>query len=83
MRLAKLLIEGKAARDVMIIIGAFILCYLPVWIMGMYRAAGGLLSAEAILSIHWVYALTMVCNPIIYSIRKREFRKALRKLLRL
>ena len=83
MRLAKLLIEGKAARDVMIIIGAFILCYLPMWIMWMYRAAGGRLSVEAILFIHWVYALSTFSNAIIYPIRKREFRRALRKLLKL
>lgn len=83
MRLAKLLKEGKAARDVMIIIGAFVLCYLPTWIMAMYRVVDGLPSVQAILSIHWVYSLSMVCNPIIYSIRKKEFRKALRKLLKL
>ncbi|KAL9965807.1 hypothetical protein ACROYT_G029655 [Oculina patagonica] len=83
MRLAKLLKEGKAARDVMIIIGAFVLCYLPTWIMAMYRVADGVPSVQAILTIHWVYSLSMVCNPIIYSIRKQEFRKALRKLLKL
>ena len=41
MLLAELLGEGKAARDIMIIIGAFILCYLPQWIMALYRSLGG------------------------------------------
>ena len=82
-RLAKLLKEGKAARDVVIIIGAFVVCYLPVWIMAMYRASGGFISIKSILSVHWAYSLSMICNPIIYSIRKKEFRKALRKLLKL
>jgi len=83
MRLSKLLTEGKAARDVAIIISAFILCYLPLWIMAIYRAAGGNAAVEAILSAHWLYSLSMVCNPIIYSVRKREFRKTLKKMLKL
>ena len=57
MRLSKLLIEGKAARDVVIIISAFVLCYLPLWIIVVYRAAGGTPAVEAILSTHWLYSL--------------------------
>lgn len=81
--LVKLLREGKAAKDVMIIIGAFVLCYLPLCIMALYRSLGGRPSAETILSILSVYSLSMVCNPIIYSVRKKEFRKALKKMLKL
>ena len=82
-RLAKLLKEGKAAIDVIIIIGFFVLSYLPLWIMGCYRAFGGDPSAEVILTTHCFYATTMVWNPIIYSIRKKEFREAVRKLMKL
>lgn len=81
-RLAKLLKEGKAAVDVMFITGVFLLCYLPLWTLACYRAFGGELSAEAILSTHCLYGTTTIWNPIIYSIRKREFRKAVRKLLK-
>lgn len=83
MLLAKLLGEGKAARDVMIIIGTFILCYLPLWIMALYRSLGGRTAAKTTLSIHYIYSFSMLCNPIIYSVRKKEFRKALKKMLRL
>ena len=82
-RLAKLLKEGKAAVDVIIIIDFLVLRYLPLWIMGCYRAFGGDPSAEAILTSHCFYQSTMVWNPIIYSIRKKEFRKAVRKVLKL
>ena len=81
-RLSKLLKEGKAAVDVMFITGVFLLCYLPMWTLACYRAFGGEPSAEAILSTHCLYGTTMIWNPIIYSIRKREFRKAVRKLLK-
>ena len=82
-RLAKLLKEGKAARDVMIIIAVFLLCYLPMWILACYRTWGGEPSSEAILSAHCLYATIMVLNPVIYSIRKKEFRKAVRNVLKL
>lgn len=82
-RLVKLLKEGKAARDVIIVIGAFLLCYLPLWVSACYRTFGGELSVEVIISVHGIYATTMIWNPIIYSIRKRDFRQAVRRLLRL
>lgn len=37
MRIEKLLKEGKAAIDAMIIIGVFILCFFPLWIINFYR----------------------------------------------
>lgn len=82
-RISMLLKEGKAAKDVMIIISAFLLCYLPLWIMALCRSLGKEPSVEAILATHGVYCTTMVWNPIIYSVRKKEFRKALKKLLKL
>ncbi|CAH3014759.1 unnamed protein product [Porites evermanni] len=82
-RLVKLLKEGKAARDVIIVIGIFLLCYLPTWVSACYRMFGGEQSVEVILSAHSIYATTMFWNPIIYSIRKNDFRQAVRRLLRL
>ena len=72
--LAKLLKEGQAARDVMIIVGVFLLCYLPTWIIACYRSFGGDPSTEVTLSTHCFYSTSVIWNPIIYSIRKQEFR---------
>ena len=83
MILGIMLIEGKAARDVMIITSGFLLCYLPLWILGIYRSTGKVPSVEAILATHCIYCSSMVWNPIIYSVRKKELRKALKKLLKL
>lgn len=82
-RLVKLLKEGKTARDVIIVIGIFLLCYLPTWVLACYRMFGGEQSVEVILSAHSIYATTMFWNPIIYSIRKNDFRQAATRLLRL
>lgn len=78
----------KAAVDVSIIIAAFLVCFLPVWITGICHlfVPGIAIPAEAVLSTTCVYFLSAICNPVIYSIkrefRKREFRKAVKKMLR-
>lgn len=82
MRIAKLLKEGKAAIDAMIIIGVFILCFFPFWIINFYRTFE-VLPVEAVLTAHCLYASTMAWNPVVYSIRKREFREGVRKLFKL
>ena len=76
--------DRKAAVDVTIIIATFLLCYLPLWITGICRqfVPGIDFPAEAVLATMCIFFLSAVCNPIIYSIRKREFRKAVKKMLR-
>ena len=76
--------DRKAAVDVSIIIAAFLVCFLPVWVTGICHlfVPGIAIPAEAVLSTTCVYFLSAICNPVIYSIRKREFRKAVKKMLR-
>ena len=82
--MARRIIERKAAVDVSIIIGAFLLCFLPSWIASLcFQFLGSAkVSAEAILSTTCIYSVSSLCNPIIYSIRKRVFRSGVKKLLR-
>ena len=76
--------DRKAAVDVSIIITAFLVCFLPTWIMGFCRnfVPGIDVPAEAVLVTSCMFFLTAICNPIIYSIRRREFRTALKKVFR-
>ena len=76
--------DRKAAVDVSIIIAAFLVCFLPVWVTGICRqfVPGIDIPAEAVLSTTCIFFLSAICNPIIYSIRKREFRKAVKKMFR-
>ena len=76
--------DRKAAVDVSIIITAFLVCFLPTWIMGFCRnfVPGIDVPAEAVLATSCIFFLTAICNPIIYSIRRREFRAALKKVFR-
>ncbi|XP_078350644.1 octopamine receptor beta-1R-like [Oculina patagonica] len=76
--------EKKAAVDVSIIIAAFLLCYLPGWMTGLCRQFGKNVEvpAEAILSTNCIFTVSSLCNPIVYSIRKREFRAGIKNVLR-
>ena len=80
----QILKECKAARDVVVIMGAFLVCFLPLWIHGIYHAITGKASSHVVLlCVNSVYATTIICNPIICSVRKKEFRKAVRNLFKI
>ena len=77
-------IESKAAVDVTIIVTAFLLCYLPSFIEGLFRhfVQSIEVPADAVLIASCIFIVSSVCNPIIYCIRKREFRTAVKILFR-
>ena len=82
--LVKILKECKAARDVLVIIGALLVCFLPMWINSTYYYfKGEPPSSGAIFWVNSLYGTTIICNPIIYSVRKKEFRKAVRKTFKI
>ena len=76
--------DRKAAIDVAIIIAAFLVCLLPGWGMSICQKFVPSIDvpAGAVLVAKCVFFLSAICNPIIYSIRKREFRNAVKKMLR-
>ena len=67
--------ERKAAIDVSIIIAAFLLCFLTSWIVKLCRHFDKSIEvpAEAVLITSCIFFVSTLCNPIIYSIRKRDF----------
>ena len=74
--------ERKAALDVSITIAVFLLCFLPNLIVGLCLRFKKITNVppEAVLVTYCIFMLSSVCNPIIYSIRKREFRRAVKNL---
>ena len=74
--------ERKAALDVSIIIAAFVLCFLPAWITSLclwfFKSTN--VPSQAVLVTYCIFMFSSVCNPIIYSIRKRDFRRAVKNL---
>ena len=74
----------RAAKDVAYITGAFLICFLPIWIGGFIRLGvpeDQYPDAVLLVSLWFTYAST-VCNPIIYSFRKREFLKQMKRVLK-
>ena len=82
--LSRRLRDRKAAVDVTIIIAAFLVCFIPFWVTGICRlfVPGIDVPAEVDLATTCIFFLSTICNPIIYSIRKREFRSAVKKMFR-
>ena len=77
--------DRKAAVDVAIIITAFFLCFLLGAIRGICRQFVPEIDVppEAVFVTICIFFFSTICNPIIYSIRKREFRNAVRKMFRM
>ena len=75
--------ERKAAIDVIIIIAAFFLCYVPTLALSLFRRfIKSNVSAEVVHVTTCIFMASTVCNPLIYSIRKRDFRAGVKDLLR-
>ena len=79
--MSKRMKERKAAVDITI---AFVVCFLPVYIVGILRqfVESIKVSAEVVLIKTCIFTASSICNPIIYSIRKRDFRTGLKNVLR-
>ena len=82
--MAKRMKERKAAVDITIIICAFLLCFLPAYVVGILRqfVKSIKVSAEVVLIKTCIFTASSICNPIIYSIRKRDFQIGLKNMLR-
>lgn len=76
--------ERKAAVNISIIIAAFVLCFVPAYIVGLVRQFTKSIKVpgEVVLAATSVLIASSVCNPIIYAIHKRDFRTGVKKVLR-
>lgn len=85
--LAKFLEEKRALKTTTIIIGVFLLCYLPFVVIGTVR--GDLLKKSLVsvtLSLLQPLLLSSslinsLCNPLVYCFRNKELRKVFIELL--
>jgi 5-hydroxytryptamine receptor 1 len=79
--------ERKAAKTLAIITGAFIICWLPFFVMALHDAICPPLTCSYRLPdmvapvLLWLGYFNSTLNPIIYTIFSPEFRLAFKKIL--
>ena len=75
--------DRKAAVDVCIVMAAFMICYLPEWTdFVLHYFFKVEFPSEVTQTTRCIYYISSVTNPIIYSVRKREFRGGVKRTLK-
>lgn len=77
--------EKKAAIVLSIVVGAFIICWLPYFTtVIIYAASAGAImpSNEVFVACSWLGWMNSIINPIIYTIFNKDFRKAFKYILK-
>lgn len=77
--------ERRAARTLGIIMGVFVICWLPFFLMYVIEpfCDSCCFSPLLVNIITWLGYINSALNPIIYTIFNLDFRKAFKKLLRI
>ena len=76
--------ELKAAKTVGAVIGAFVICWGPFFVLNLiYGLCQSCLPLpeESVLAAKWLHYVNSVLNPIIYACMNKDFRSAFKKLL--
>lgn len=74
--------ETKAAKTLAIIVGGFIICWLPFFTMYLTRAFCVDCINETLFSIlFWLGYCNSAVNPFIYALFSRDFRQAFKRII--
>ena len=69
--------EMRAAKTIAVVIGAFVICWGPFFIINIvYGFCDGCVAAVTIVVAKWMHYTNSVFNPIVYACMNKEFRKA-------
>jgi octopamine receptor len=82
MQVKRFRVETKAAKTLAIIVGLFIVCWLPFFTMYVLRAFCEHCINELLFSIvFWIGYCNSAVNPFIYALFSRDFRLAFKQII--
>lgn len=75
--------ELKATKTISLVIGAFLVCWLPFFVLSILSqyCTQCTISFEVVIIVKWLHYANSALNPIIYSMHNRDFRAALQTIL--
>ncbi|GMT07356.1 hypothetical protein PENTCL1PPCAC_29530, partial [Pristionchus entomophagus] len=74
--------DQKARLTLGVIMGTFLFCWVPFFILNILRSAvQWRVPKEIIMAVTWLGYANSALNPVIYSIFNRDFRRAFKKIL--
>ncbi|CAI5455919.1 unnamed protein product [Caenorhabditis angaria] len=73
--------DQKARLTLGVIMGTFLLCWTPFFIINILRPCLGNISPSIYSAVTWLGYANSSANPLIYSIFNRDFRRAFKKII--
>ena len=75
--------EKRAAKTLVIVIGCFVVCWLPFFVVTLLRAICTTCYFHPVLlqAVLWLGYFNSLCNPIIYTCFNKDFNAAFKKML--